>query len=248
MHSSSWESSSRIIPTRYETDVWRSQPRWEMTPFSPTPSFPPAPSFSHTPVYSHTPAYSHTPPFPTTSTLPPIVPPPEFSSSLVHYPSREKQQVDFEREMRRMNDEMGRMMDTMQKSSASSVSGSAPGPAPLQSVDDWRLSDNFRMENPIRTFGDGTRKFHLEFDLRQFTPEEIQVRTSGNSLTVSAKHDEKDPNKSVFREYNRSYVLPKGVNPERLTSKLSTGGILAIEAPLPALEGPREKLIPIKHN
>lgn len=225
MHSSSFESStSRIIPTRYETDIWRT-PRWESgrwdSPRWETPRWELAP-------------FTHTPPFPTT--LPP--PPPEFSSSLVHYPSRERQQVDFEREMRRMNDEMSRMMENMQKSA----------PAPLQNVDDWRLTENFRMENPIHTYADGTRKFHLEFDMRQFKPEEIQVKTSGNTLTVSAKHDEKDPNKSVFREYNRSYVIPKDVAPERLTSKLSTGGVLTIEAPLPAIENPREKLIPIKHN
>lgn len=208
-------SSSRIIPTRYETDLWRSPrwdvPRWEVAPLSRTPPFP-------------------------TSFPPP--PPPEFSTSLVHYPPREQQRMDFEREMQRMNDEMKRMMDNFQRNT----------PAPLQNVDDWRLTENFRMENPIQTYADGSRKFRLEFDMRQFKPEEIQVRTSGNSLTVSAKHDEKDPSKSVFREYNRSYVLPKDVHPEQLTSKLSTGGVLTIEAPLPAIEGPREKLIPIKHN
>lgn len=213
MHSSMY-GSSRIIPTRYETaDLWRTSPRWEVAPFS------------------------QTPPFPTT--LPPMSPP-EFSSSLVHYPSRERQQFEFEREMKRMNEEMNKMMENMQRS--------APAPAPLQNVDDWRLTENFRMENPIQTFADGSRKFRLQFDMRQFKPEEIQVRTAGNSLTVSAKHDEKDPNKAVFREYNRSYVLPKEVNPERLSSKLSTEGVLTIEAMLPALEGPREKLIPIKHN
>ncbi|KAL4218683.1 small heat shock protein (HSP20) [Mactra antiquata] len=217
MHSSHWESSSRLIPTRYETDLWRTSPRWEMTPMAPL-----AP-------------LSSTPPFPTSFPPPP---PPDFSSSLVHYPSRERQQADFEREMRRMNDEMTKMMDNMKRNA----------PAPLDSVDDWRLTENFRMENPVQNFADGSRKFHLQFDMRQFKPEEIQVRTAGNTLTVSAKHDEKDPNKSVFREYNRSYVLPKDVSPERLTSKLSTGGVLTIEAPLPALEGPREKLIPIKHN
>ncbi|WAR30768.1 HSPB2-like protein [Mya arenaria] len=113
--------------------------------------------------------------------------------------------------MRRMNDEMGRMMDNMKTMT------------PVTNVDDWRLSENFRMENPIHTFADGSRKFQLQFDMRQFKPEEIQVRTAGNQLTVSAKHDEKDPNKSMFREYNRSYVLPKDVHPERLSSKLNTG-------------------------
>lgn len=207
MHSS-WEYSNRIVPTRVDSDPWR---RWEL-------GFP----------------RSQTPPFPTH--VQPI-PPPEFSSSLMQYPmSRDRHSADFEREMRRMNDEMSKMVANMQKS------------APVSNVDDWRLTENFRMENPIHTYGDGTRKFQLQFDVRQFKPEEIQVRTAGNQLTVHAKHDEKDPNKAVFREYNRSYILPKDVNPERLSSKLNVDGVLTIEAPLPALEGPREKLIPIKHN
>ncbi|XP_052219587.1 body wall muscle protein HR-29-like [Dreissena polymorpha] len=217
MHSS-WETSSRLIPTRYETDFYRhSSPRWELAPFQPM---------------------SYTPPFPTTfSTFAPP-PAPEFSRSLVHYPPpRESgQSLEMEREMRRMNEEMGRMMDNMKVMN------------PISNIDDWRLTENFRMENPIQSYGDGSRKFSLQFDLRQFKPEEIQVRTSGNQLTVSARHEDKDAGKAVFREYNRSYVLPKDVAPERLTSKLSTGGVLTIEAPLPALEGPREKLIPIKHN
>ena len=144
--------------------------------------------------------------------------------------------ADFDREMKRMNNEMSKMFNNMQKYT------------PPATVDDWRLTENFRLENPVQSFADGTRKFQLQFDLRQFKPEEIQVRTSGNTLTVSAKHDEKDPNKSVFREYNRSYQLPKDIVVERMTSKLSTDGTLSIEAPLPVIEGPREKLIPIKHN
>jgi len=219
MHSSYWDSSSRLIPTRYESEFYRSSPRWEMAPFQ-TMSVPFQP-------------LSSTPPFPTSFPPPP---PPEFSSSLMRYPTQERQSHDFEREMRRMNTEMAKMMDSMKVNQ------------PASNVDDWRLTENFRMENPIQTYQDGTRKFHLKFDMRQFKPEEIQVRTAGNQLTVSAKHDEKDPNKSLFREYNRSYVLPKDVQPDRLTSKLSTDGVLTIEAPLPALDSPREKLIPIKHN
>ncbi|XP_053380105.1 heat shock protein beta-1-like [Mercenaria mercenaria] len=110
-------------------------------------------------------------------------------------------------------------------------------PAPVQNVDNWRLTENFRMQNPIQTLDDGTRKFILQFDLRQFLPvrEEIQVRTTGNSLTVSAKHIDTDANKSAAREYRRSYVLPKDIKLETLTSKLSSG-TLTIEAPLPALK------------
>lgn len=167
-------------------------------------------------------------------------PPPEFSSSLVHYPSRERQLGTFDNEMRRMNEEMERMMKNMQQL--------APVQAPASSVDDWRLTENFRLENPIITERDGSRKFKLQFDVRQFKPEEISVRTAGNTLSVHAKHEEKDQGKSAFREYNRQYTLPKDVHSEQLTSKLSTEGVLSIEAPLPAIEGRGEKLIPIKHN
>ena len=218
-YSSSYESSRSVpvyrdVPIRYETDLWRPV-RWE-------------PSFRE-PAF---PSYRYSQPSPP--------PPPEFSSSLVHYPSREQQLGTFDNEMRRMNDEMSKMMGNMQRL--------APAPAPASSVDDWRLTENFRLENPIITERDGSRKFKLQFDMRQFKPEEIQVKTAGNTLSVHAKHEEKDQGKSAFREYNRQYVVPKDVHPEQLASKLSTDGVLTIEAPLPSIEGRGEKLIPIKHN
>lgn len=48
----------------------------------------------------------------------------------------------------------------------------------------------------------------------------------------------------MYREYNREFLLPKGVNPERIKSSLSKDGVLTVEAPLPAI-GSGEKLIPI---
>jgi len=230
MYSPMWDHSTRIVPTRYDSDFWRASPRWEVNSFPREfSSFPRETSFSR-----------ELAPFPRETMTREYVAPlqSDFSSSLATYPVRERSSRggEMEREMSRMNEEMGKMFQSMQKSQ------------PLKNVDDWRLTENFRMENPIQTFQDGSRKFHLQFDMRQFKPEEIQVKTSGNTLSVAAKHDEKDPNKAVYREYNRSYVIPKGVSPEALSSKLSADGILTIEAPLPSLEGPREKLIAIKHN
>ncbi|XP_026685994.1 alpha-crystallin B chain-like [Diaphorina citri] len=63
---------------------------------------------------------------------------------------------------------------------------------------------------------------------------------------VHAKHEEKSDSKSVYREYNREFLLPKGTNPESIKSSLSKDGVLTVEAPLPALGAP-EKLIPIAH-
>lgn len=64
---------------------------------------------------------------------------------------------------------------------------------------------------------------------------------------VHAKHEEKSESKSVYREYNREFLLPKGTNPETIKSSLSKDGVLTVEAPLPALGQP-EKLIPIAQN
>lgn len=63
---------------------------------------------------------------------------------------------------------------------------------------------------------------------------------------VHAKHEEKTESKSVYREYNREFLLPKGTNPEQIKSSLSKDGVLTVEAPLPAITA-GEKLIPIQH-
>ena len=57
--------------------------------------------------------------------------------------------------------------------------------------------------------------------MAQYTPEEIVVKTVDNKLLVHAKHEEKSETKSVYREYNREFLLPKGTNPELIRSSLS---------------------------
>ena len=64
---------------------------------------------------------------------------------------------------------------------------------------------------------------------------------------MHAKHEEKSDSRSVYREYNREFLLPQGSNPEMIKSSLSKDGILTVEAPLPALEGGSGH-IPITHK
>ncbi|XP_020280845.1 alpha-crystallin B chain isoform X1 [Pseudomyrmex gracilis] len=98
----------------------------------------------------------------------------------------------------------------------------------------------------IQDEGDN-KMLKLRFDVSQYTPEEIVVKTVDNKLLVHAKHEEKTESKSVYREYNREFLLPKGTNPESIKSSLSKDGVLTVEAPLPAI-GSGEKLIPIAHQ
>ena len=50
---------------------------------------------------------------------------------------------------------------------------------------------------------------------------------------VHAKHEEQTAGKTVFREYNREFLLPSGTDAEQIRSSLSKDGILTVEAPLP---------------
>lgn len=102
------------------------------------------------------------------------------------------------------------------------------------------------INSPLIQDGDDGKMLKLRFDVSQYAPEEILVKTVENRLQVQAKHEEKSENRSVYREYNREFLLPKGTNPEMIRSSLSKDGVLTVEAPLPAaLEYQKERRIPI---
>ncbi|KAL3981464.1 Hsp20/alpha crystallin family protein [Acanthocheilonema viteae] len=86
----------------------------------------------------------------------------------------------------------------------------------------------------IKDESDG-KTLRLRFDVAQYKPEEVTVKTVDNRLLVHAKHEEKTPQRAVFREYNQEFMLPRGTNPELISSTLSTDGVLTVEAPLPHL-------------
>jgi len=79
----------------------------------------------------------------------------------------------------------------------------------------------------------GQKELKLRFDVSQYSPEEIVVKTVDNKLLVQAKHEEQSKGKTVFREYNREFLLPAGTDPDHIRSSLSKDGILTVEAPLP---------------
>ncbi|VDK85150.1 unnamed protein product [Cylicostephanus goldi] len=63
----------------------------------------------------------------------------------------------------------------------------------------------------IKDESDG-KTLRLRFDVAQYKPEEVTVKTIDNRLLVHAKHEEKTPQRTVFREYNQDilkYALTK---------------------------------------
>ena len=97
------------------------------------------------------------------------------------------------------------------------------------------------LDSPLINDEGGQREIKLRFDVSQYTPEEIMVKTVDNKLLVHAKHEQQLEGKTVFREYNREFLLPAGTDPETIRSSLSKDGILTVEAPLPQAAIAQEK-------
>lgn len=98
--------------------------------------------------------------------------------------------------------------------------------------------------SPLVREGEDGKELKLRFDVSEYQPEELEVKTIDNKLQVHAKHEENTENRKVFREFHKEFLLPKNVDPESLKSSLSADGILTVDAPL-ALPAPREHAVPI---
>ena len=96
-------------------------------------------------------------------------------------------------------------------------------------------------------------QYKILVNVNEFNPEDIIVKTVGDSVHLEAKREEKtsDGHSYSSRNISQSFTLPRGVNPESVTSSLNKDGVLTISAPLPpALRGPQgsERLVPVKHR
>jgi len=80
-------------------------------------------------------------------------------------------------------------------------------------------------------------KFTVEFSVPDYTPEELSIKTEGDILIVVAKQESKTKaGKSVVsKQFEQRFTLPSGVNPEKISSKLSKEGVLTVTAPRESL-------------
>lgn len=80
----------------------------------------------------------------------------------------------------------------------------------------------------------GDKRFRVSFDVSQFQPSEISVRTQNQKLHVHAKHEETGSGRNVSREFSRQVDVPHHVDPNKLVCTLSNDGILQVEAQVSA--------------
>eukprot|EP00092_Neocalanus_flemingeri_P085137 GFUD01107087.1.p1 GENE.GFUD01107087.1~~GFUD01107087.1.p1 ORF type:complete len:431 (+),score=128.22 GFUD01107087.1:226-1518(+) len=94
--------------------------------------------------------------------------------------------------------------------------------------------------------------YKILVNVEKYKPEELVIKTVDNTIVVEAKHEEKTTEGRSYstQSFNQSFTLPKGVNPESVTSALSKEGVLTISAPLPKAmkASSSERPVPIKHN
>ncbi len=81
------------------------------------------------------------------------------------------------------------------------------------------------------TYDEG--RFQVEFDVRDYRPEELSIKTEGDVLIVLAKHETKTEGGGSFvsRQFEQRFTLPSGVKPESITSSLAKDGTLTVTAP-----------------
>ena len=93
--------------------------------------------------------------------------------------------------------------------------------------------------------------YKILVNVENYNPEELVIKTVDNTVIVEAKHEEKTPEGRSYstQSFNQSFTLPRGVNPESVTSALSKEGVLTISAPLPKAvkSSTSERLVQIKN-
>ena len=103
-------------------------------------------------------------------------------------------------------------------------------------------------ENAYVTNESGNRRLQVRFDMQAYKPEEITVKTVDNKLVVQGKHVEEGPGRRNCSEFTRVLGLPEGMDLKQLKSTLTKEGVLQIEGPAPpAIEQPKERIVPIEH-
>nr|AEE62721.1 unknown [Dendroctonus ponderosae] len=96
----------------------------------------------------------------------------------------------------------------------------------------WSSSNVLQRQESGSTIQQDKDKFQVILDVQQFAPNEITVKTSGNSIIVEGKHEEKqDEHGFISRHFTRRYQLPTEHDVEGVVSSLSSDGILTVTAP-----------------
>ncbi|XP_050546704.1 alpha-crystallin A chain-like [Daktulosphaira vitifoliae] len=89
--------------------------------------------------------------------------------------------------------------------------------------------------------------FKVNLDVQQFKPDEVNVKVVDDYVVIDGKHEERsDEHGFISRQFTRRYKIPENVDPNAITSTLSSDGVLSIGAPKKTVQNNKEeRSIPI---
>ncbi|CAH8478246.1 unnamed protein product [Schistosoma curassoni] len=79
---------------------------------------------------------------------------------------------------------------------------------------------------------DGKVHFKVRFDAQGFAPQDINVTSSENRVTVHAKKETTTDGGKCSREFCRMVQLPKSIDDSQLKCRMTDDGVLMLEAPV----------------
>ncbi|CAB3380652.1 Hypothetical predicted protein [Cloeon dipterum] len=106
----------------------------------------------------------------------------------------------------------------------------------------WRC-----LSSGVSTVARKRSDFHVNLDVQQFKPNEINARVEDNFLIIEAKHEERqDEHGLITREFVRKYKLPDDLDKTKVDCKLSSDGVLTVSIPKLCTEVPKAHIISIQ--
>lgn len=83
-----------------------------------------------------------------------------------------------------------------------------------------------------------------------FKPDEIKVNTEGRKLVISGRHEETKGRKESMHAFTRQYLLPPGVDKEKMSVYVKDGRRVIVEAPIKDSRepAPQVQVLPVEHK
>merc|ERR1712142_180926 len=104
---------------------------------------------------------------------------------------------------------------------------------PNHNMDDKDLSPRARVSID-------EEKLQVEFNVQEYKPEELSLKTEGDVLVVLGKQEVKEGGQTfVSKQFEQRFSLPSGARPDNISSALSKDGVLTVTAlrDPPAIKG-----------
>lgn len=104
--------------------------------------------------------------------------------------------------------------------------------------DNKRLRHRHESKEAGKTLSNiGKDGFQVNMDVQQFKPSELTVKVVEDCVVVEGKHEEReDDHGYISRHFVRRYTIPKGYDPNKVVSTLSSDGVLTVSVPKPQIE------------